>query len=38
MTPLAFHFTLFVLSVSCDMGLIGLLLVSIFEGRVGGVR
>ena len=38
MTPVAFHFTLFVLSASCDMGLIGLLIVSIFEGRAGGVR
>ena len=38
MTPVAYHFTLFVLSTSCDMGLIGLLTVSIFEGRAGGAR
>ncbi len=36
MTPLAYHFTLFVLFTACDMGLIGLLIVSIVQGRAGG--
>ena len=36
MTPLAVHFTLFLLSISCVMGLTGLLIVSIFQGRAGG--
>ncbi len=38
MTAATVHLTLFVLSISCDMGLIGLLIVSIFEGGAGGVR
>ena len=36
MTPVAVHFMLFVLSTSCDMGLFGFLIISIFEGRAGG--
>lgn len=36
MSALAFHFTLFVLSAFCDLGLVGLLIVSIVEGRAGG--
>ena len=36
MTPLAVHFTLFVLSMICCSGLFGLLIASLLEGRVGG--
>ena len=36
MTPLAVHFTLFVLSLICCAGFFGLLIASMLERRVGG--